>query len=916
MTARDLSISMISSHISSMRAQILPYNQTVEQCDRELSELLNSHDASARHVNSRIADISDRILKLKNNAMMHLGFVPEKLSLFCQSYDPFFQDWNWMMHDDGFQNPFQRFFSEVNRLSSRTDLTRGDYGRLKFCFSQLPEEEKLAVLHYFNPLSDPASCSDASLSEGELCSILTDEKRFDEILPARIEVFLGRLRSEYLPLKTSLLGLDDLDFLKHDVEKRARAQGVVIEDWDLDWRHHHLYDSPERLVSALSQLTLMRRNEMLFSLWKSLRQVGSGPAASRLLLQCPLLEDFRRGRVLEIGLTVINELQMRAALLNRFDVFQLKIERKYPSLKWVFADLSNPLSKGMNEKRMQIILSPSLLFGQSAASSSIAAETFSSELGSGSKLASSLKTYLSVVTELTKLDGMEEADAKYLLDVANKQYALRPSAETVQSEQSLLELLGQAKCALRNRQLIPESGRVRQKEEQYQSLYFIRKDGGILGKFKPLPDDSLKKEMLGEAFNAILGTSFAPSANSVWLSIRKELLFIRSLLADDRFEEAMKQFNFLDEVVREEIYYLLFDLKTPTEYVDDYGTHAWHGALGDEVSNKDRVEVIDRYLNPKRSLEIILDCFNCGDAAQAMEKFRLLNFGLKHFIYYQLYLLKNPENPPNEYGEWAWNGHSDFPITNEERKTVIERCLISDGLEQFVITRDPSRFHFKGTLQTWSQRCTEGTELLYEHENAGEMMRRMPVSWVQMYNILGIIKGSGDCHSGNTLFQNDESSQFANLIDCDDEFIMPDINHIDQIQIWTLGFPQASKPLLRPIVMMLASPEFTDKWIKFIRTQFKDASDPKVIAFESRIQQINRLCKEESEKPSISLTCQDLYFEIYGGRGKFEQLKRDESHRPEFILFQYFMKDGMIQYLNEEAMSGSIFRDNVAALYL
>ncbi|MBS0651678.1 MAG: hypothetical protein JSR93_11000 [Verrucomicrobia bacterium] len=909
MTARDLSVSMISSHISSMRAQILPYNQTVEECNHELNELLSSHDASARHVNSRIADISDRILKLKKNAMAFLGFVPEKLSLFCQFYDPIFQDWDWMMHDKGFQNPFQRFFSEVNRLSSRTDLTRGDYGQLKFCFSQLPAEEKLVVLHYFNPLSDPASCSDAALSEEELYNILTDEKRFDEIPPVRLEVFLERLRSEYLPLKVSLLGADDLDFLKHDVEKRARGEGVVIEDWDLDWRHHHLYDSPERLVSALSQLTLMSRNETLFSLWKGLRRVGSGHAASRLLLQCPLLEDLRRGRVLEVGPTEIYELQMRAALLNRFHSLQLRLERQYPSLKWVFADLSNPLSKGMNEKRMQIILSPSLLFGQSATGSS------SSETSPKSKLVSSLETYLSIATELTRPGRIEEADAKYLLDVANKQYTLRPSAETVQSEQTLLELLSHAKFALRNRQLIPESGRVRQKEEQYQSLYFIRKEERILGKFKPLPDDSLKKEMLGESFNAILGTSFAPSANSVWLSIRKELLSIRSLLANDCFEEAMQHFNLLDEGVREEIYYLLYDLKTPLEYVDDYGTHAWHGALGDQVSNEDRVEVIDRYLNPKRSLEIIRDCFNCGDAAQAMEKFHLLNFGLKHFIYYQLYLLKNPENPPNEYGEWAWNGHSDFPVTNEERKAVIEQCLLSDGLEQFVITRDPSRFHFKGTLQTWSQRCTEGTELLYAHNEAGKMMRRMPVSWVQMYNILGIIKGSGDSHSGNTLFQSDESGQFANLIDCDDEFIMPDVNHIDQIQIWTLGFPQASKPLLRPIAMMLASPEFTDKWIKFIRTQFKDASDPKVIAFESRIQQINQLCKEELEKPSISLTCQDLYFEIYGGREKFVQLKRDESHRPEFILFQYFMKDGMIQYLNEEAMSGPIFRDNVAALY-
>ena len=209
--------------------------------------------------------------------------------------------------------------------------------------------------------------------------------------PARLEAFLGRLRSEYLPLRTSLLGRDDLNFLKMDVEKRARAEGVMIEDWDLDWRHHHLYDSPERLLSSLSQVTLMRRNETLFDLWKSLRGLGLGLANSRLLMQCPLLEDVRRGRVLEVGSKVINELQMRAALLNKFNVLQGRLERKYPALKWIFLNPSHPLSKGMNEKRMQVILSPSLLFGEPAVASS-------SETGSRSKLVSSLESYLSLLS--------------------------------------------------------------------------------------------------------------------------------------------------------------------------------------------------------------------------------------------------------------------------------------------------------------------------------------------------------------------------------------------------------------------------------------------------------------------------------------------------------------------------------------
>ncbi|MBS0652004.1 MAG: hypothetical protein JSR39_00595 [Verrucomicrobia bacterium] len=892
--------------LEGIRSQIQPYTDAAQSCERELTDLLTREDIPVHYINDRISAISKTLGPLNRNARLQLGFVPEKLNNFSQSFCRFFEQWEWMMRDDHFQDPFHQFYAQVQRLSCRSNLTSADYSQLKCCFSSLSEEDRLKVLSYIDTGSSSfatyCSCSSSHgfLSVEEFNAMWADQEGGRGMPSERLRNLLDRLQSDCLRAKVSSLGAEELEFLKKSVEMRARAEGVIIEDWDLDWRHHHLFDSPSRLVSALSQVSLRRRNEKLFALWNDLKQRGTGKLAVRLLMQCPLLDDVRSGKAQAAKPATIAELNARAAYLNRFLILQMRLEVKYPCLKWIFQDPSHPLSKGMHEKLMQIIMSPAPLFGDFPEP----------------KLLSSLNAYLEIVNELTHAGQITEADAKYLLDVANSQYALHPTQPVAKNEEALMQLLTHAKSALRSCQLNPESGMVRQKEEQYQSIYLLKKDGETVGKFKPLPLDSLKKEMLGEAFNALLGTDFAPAATGVWLSIRKELLSIRSLLASGRREEAMNQFNLLDERLRHEIYYQIFELKSPIDPPESYGELAWHGHPDLPVTNEERMEAIDRYLNPKRPLEIILGCFESGDFAQAMERFQLLNFDLKHFVYYQLFLIKNPVNPPGEYGEWAWNGHPEYPVTDEERREAINRCLASDSFDQFLLSRDPTRFHFQGTLQTWAQGCVEGTDLIYNNPLAGQMLRNMPVSWVQLYNILGIIKGSGDCHSGNTLFQCNASNQIANLIDCDDEFIMPNENHIDQIQIWTLGFPQASKPLLKPIVRMLASPEFVDKWIKFIRSQSRDIMDPKIQAFEFRIQRLSHRCREELEKSSISLTCQDLYFEVYGGREKFEQLKLNEGNRPEFILFQYFMKDGMVQYLNEEKMSGEIFRRNVQDLYL
>ncbi len=873
------------------------YTKAAEQWTHELASLLKKPSGQVDDIIDRISLIAKEAPLLRHQAAALIKFVPSKLNEFCVKNGPFFRDWEWMMYDDNFQDPFHRFYAEVRMLCSRKNLTTADYRRFKDRVSELPEADKQKVLSKLVQGPEFAITNQERLG----VSLEVDGQAYTISVP-NLQCLMHWLESEFLKGVVAKLSSKEEDFLKRSVEIRALAQGVVIENWDLDWRHYHLFDCPLRLISALSQVTLRRRNETLFRLWCDFKQMATSHIATRLLMECPLIEDVRNGRCQLEDSLYINELRARIVFLNRLHSLQARLELKYPSLKRVFEDLSHPISKGMHEKLMQVILSALPLFGSSGPN----------------KLVSSLEAYFTIVNELALVGGITEADAEYLLEVTNNQYALKPGQRIIRSKEALMQLLNKAKSALRGCQLIFESAMVRLIiKEEYELIYLLRKDDAVIGKFKPLPTDSAIKELLGGTLDALLGTYFVPASAKVWLSVRKELLSIRSLLVAYRHEEAIEKFNLLSKKVRQEIYFQIFDLKKPVSPPYNYGELAWHSHPNGLATREERIEAIDRYLDPKQPLKIIYRCFEGGDVSQAMELFQALDFGLKHLIYYHCFLIKNPTNSPDKYGEWAWNGHPDFPLSNEERLEVLARCLALDSLDQFVVSRDPKKFHHLGTLQNWAEKCVEGGDLIYKNPLAGRMFRSLPVSLVQMYNILGILKGAGDCHPGNTLFQFDAEGQIANLIDCDDELIMPNENHIGQIKIWTLGFPQASIPLLRPIVGLLASSGFRNKCAQFIRANRRDPLDLKFLAFEQRVKRISRLCSDEFSKSTISLTCQDLCFELYGGRKKFEDLKQNKRDLPEFILFHYFISDGAIQYFykDKEKMRGEIFSRNVQDLY-
>lgn len=300
--------------------------------------------------------------------------------------------------------------------------------------------------------------------------------------------------------------------------------------------------------------------------------------APRLSEEGPLFSQSEQllGRIWRgpeaVSLEATQELRLRAAFLDRFFQVRTRLETRYPFLRAIFQDFSHPLTKGFNEKQMQVAMSPATLFPEKGVSPTIAR----------------LGTYLGIVEELFN-EELSDADVEAMLSVFNNHFSRHPNQSIVEKECAYLKLYAKTKRAVQNGTLLPEPGFTRFKSEDYQAIYLIRKQLEIIGKFKPLPNDSLIKEILGESYNVLFGTDFAPPADGVELSRihhrigidfdpKAPLMRVRTLMSEGRIDDAMQQFQGLKQDLKYRVYFYLYLFKgEPKEVPFNYGECAWNG---------------------------------------------------------------------------------------------------------------------------------------------------------------------------------------------------------------------------------------------------------------------------------------------------------------------------------------------------
>ncbi len=764
-------------------------NLEVDQFQGEIDALFPeptatlSSSVAPMDINFHLDELVDAVRQLGARALSELKFLPEKVRVFEGRLSVINSQWDLVGRDSQFQNPFHRFYSLVQRLSVKREVTDGERVLLQNSFSALSTQEQndLAPILGFAATGSSSSSS----SQGSLA----------DLKPGDLLAVKGRLDTVYLPQRMAQLSPNQLKLLNLHIEKFDQTDGM-------------------RLVKAFSQLSLSERNTVMVQLWKELVPVCPKSVIVRLLSNSPLLENVRNGTDLQLQPGVVDELKARAALLIRFSDMQANLEVRYPFLKAVFADSSNSITKGMNEKRMQAIMSADI---------------------------SRLESYFNILQDLCQ-QQLPPVDAQYLLEVIHNQFTQRPAQRVLEKECALMGLRKLASRAIRERTLTDGWGLA------YKTIFLLGSKENPYGKYKPLNRQLAFMEKLGESYNALLGTDFAPPADGIELSIKKEL-------------------------------------------------------------------------------EIIQDYFKSTREQEGLERFAQLPQRVKDSIFHKLNLIKKL---PESNSPAAWISGS-----KEERLLAIQTYLEGGAYDRFKKDSPKEKNFTYGTLQCWVEGCSDARKLLREDPNGGQKISRIPVTVVQFYTILGIIKGCRDGHESNTLFKLNEHGEIAQLVDCDDEHIMPSENTYQNIRMWSLGFPQSAQPLSRPLMRMLAAPDFIEHFRRY--NPKSKASDPVIYERqEQRLLHMQMLCQAALSDPSKSLTVQDLYFELFGGREKYTELltggelykqmlrdvgmavPNDPNPPSPAIIFDHFMIDRIrhdYTVVRKDTVDFPMFQQNLRALY-
>lgn len=770
----------------------------VEQFEGEIDAFfqepssVSSSSTAAPDINTRLDELIEAVKQLGARALSELKFVPEKVRVLEGRLSVVQSEWDLVGRDNQFQDGFHRFYSMVQRLSEKRVLTDGERALLQNSFLALPAREQQDLAPILGVSSSGVSSSSTSIGE------------WDRVTPATLLTIKGRLDRSYLPQKVDAL---------------SPERGALLN------KHLAKFDPADemRYVKAFSQLSLSDRNTVMVQLWKELAPVCPKPILIRLLSHSPLLENVRNATQLHVLPEVVDQLKNHAALMVQFSTMQANLELRYPFLKPIFENSSHPITKGMNEKRMQVIMARDI---------------------------SRLESYFNILRDLCE-QPLPSADVLYLLEVIHNQFTQAPAQSVLGKECALNQLKKIASRAIRERTFADGYGLA------YKTIFlvgskenpYVGSKKNPLGKYKPLERGLAFREKLGEAYNALLGTDFAPPADGVELSIKKELQMIQAYLRSSREQEALERFAQLPKRVKDSIFHKLNKLKNLAEgnYPDTW--------MSSTCATEDRLEAIRIYLEEG-----------------AYDRFK--------------------KDSPKE---------RQFPY---------------------------------GTLQCWVDNCSDGRKVLREDPLGGEKLSRIPVTVVQFYTLLGIIKGCRDGHEANTLFRYLDNGEIAQIIDCDDEHIMPRENTYQQVRMWTLGFPQAAQPLSRPLMRMLAAPDFAQHFRRY--NPISKAVDPVIYQRQDeRLLHMRTLCEAALNDPSKPLTVQDLYFNLFGGREKYAELltggelykqmlkdagmavPNDPNPPSPAIIFDHFMIDrirGDYAVVRKETVDFPMFQQNLRAL--
>ena len=174
----------------------------------------------------------------------------------------------------------------------------------------------------------------------------------------------------------------------------------------------------------------------------------------------------------------------------------------------------------------------------------------------------------------------------------------------------------------------------------------------------------------------------------------------------------------------------------------------------------------------------------------------------------------------------------------------------------------------------------------------------MAHSLAHLHMLSGIIKGSTDNSSGNTMFiLTADETEIVDIKEFDDEFSSPEENDYRNMRLWQMGLPAANQPFSKATIMLFLQGNWDTQIEKYNVTILKSLEE-KIKhrekshlstshlttlhisyskAFEAqknRILSLKEKFQEQLAQATVTLTPRELFFTVFGGMEEFQSTKQ------------------------------------------
>jgi hypothetical protein len=405
--------------------------------------------------------------------------------------------------------------------------------------------------------------------------------------------------------------------------------------------------------------------------------------------------------------------------------------------------------------------------------------------------------------------------AELLLDVILKRFYLHPRQELLDGALELRDLKKRGMQQIENQTL--QGAR----ESMFKTIFSLQaaNSTATIAKYKPNSVALAAREVKGYGYDSILGLSMTPPTGLAKLSM----------------EEALQSLK-----------------------------KSWL-----QVESKHQLALSDPGLAKIRQAEV-KEAY-----AQAMEQFNRLPEDIRKHLYAYFSIRAVRGNEHYDEGQKAWHDKDLTRYSAESRVLAIGDFLSSERYKNWMKNNQLEVKDGLGSIQAWIKRASSQVndlslvdDFLYTDATAGVKLKQMPKVLVHLHCILGLVKGTGDGHPGNTMVRfAPDGASIQSIYEFDDERTLMHNNEHRSFRMWQFGLPQAMQPFDRTTLMLFSDEKLLKQICAYNRSDHKQMVNASSYrAQEERVRRMAQFLQEELGKNEVKLTPQELFFTMLGGK--------------------------------------------------